>query len=242
MIKKEKIITILLLTFIMVINVPFNLVAQNNIPDTTEGYYSRDSITRKGYTLILVNKEASFDKNLLKRMEETFFKVYPPMAKRFNKNTVRKVQFVIEPEYDGVAATSRNRVVYNPEWFKKHPGDIDVVTHEVMHIIQAYGRTPGPFWLTEGIADYVRHTYGVDNEGAGWSMPDVAANHSYTNSYRISARFLVWAEQNKNKKIVDKLDDAMRNHTYKEELWKELTGMTLDELWKEYAANPEIKI
>ncbi len=230
------------LVLTMLFTAPFISFSQNSRKDADTGYFTRDSITRKGYTLILINKEPTTDKNLLKRMEDTFFKVYPPMVKRFNKNATRKVVFVIEPEYNGVAATSGDRVVYSPQWFKKNPGDIDVVTHEVMHIIQAYGRTPGPFWLTEGIADYVRHRYGVDNEGAGWTMPDVTEKHNYTNSYRISARFLVWAEQNKNKKIVDKMDKAMRSHTYKEELWQELTGLTLDELWKEYVSRPAIKI
>ena len=32
----------------------------------------------------------------------------------------------------------------------------------------------------------------------------------------------------------------MRNQTYKPELWKTFTGKTVDELWKEYAANPVI--
>lgn len=219
---------------------PLQLFSQNN--EQSKVVAQKKEVTKKGYTLTLVNKDPSFNPELLQRMEDTFFKVYPAMAKRFNKNTARAVTFIIEPEYDGVAATSADRVVYNPAWFRKQPGDIDVVTHEVMHIIQAYGRTPGPFWLTEGIADYVRYRYGVDNAGAGWSMPEVADSHHYTNSYRISARFLVWAEQHKNKKIVDKLDDAMRNHSYNEEIWKKLTGLSLDELWTEYKQNPEIKL
>lgn len=242
MIKTEFKLKTSLLFVALLILIPSFLFSQNNSQNANTGYSTKDSVTRNGYTLILINKEPSTDTKLMKRMEDTFFKVYPPMAKRFNKKTARKVVFVIDPEYNGVAAASRGRIVYSPAWFKKHPGDIDVVTHEVMHIIQAYGRTPGPFWLTEGIADYARHRYGVDNAGAGWTMPDVTEAHSYTNSYRITARFLVWAEQNKNKKIVDKLDKAMRNHTYKEELWQELTGLSLDELWKEYVANPAIKI
>ncbi len=59
-------------------------------------------------------------------------------------------------------------------------------------------------------------------------------------AYRITARFLVWTEKNYNKKLVDKLDNAMRTKTYKADIWKELTGKTLDELWGEYAKNPVI--
>lgn len=238
--RKTKLVGAQLAAFFLILTLPFQLFSQNNkkVDDNAQ----RHTVTKKGYTLVIINKEPSFDPEVLQRMEDAFFEVYPAMAKRFNKKASREVTFIIEPAYDGVAYASSGRIVYNPQWFKRHPGDIDVVTHEVMHIIQGYGRTPGPFWLTEGIADYARHRYGVDNEGAGWSMPDVAENHHYTNSYRISARFLVWAEQQKNKKIVDKLDKVMRDHTYTDDIWKDITGLTLDELWAEYVKNPEIKL
>jgi len=228
-----------LLSIMLLLTIPFVVSAQNN--RRTDGYFTTDSISKGGYTLVIINKDSLFNKDVLKRMEETFFTVYPKLVKRFNEEAARKVVFVIEPRYDGVAAVSSGRVVFNPHWFKQHPGDIDVVTHEVMHIVQDYGNTPGPFWLTEGIADYVRHIYGVDNSGAGWSMPDVTGNHSYTNAYRITARFLVWAEQRKDRQIVDKLDEVMRDHTYQEEIWEKLTGKTLDELWSEYVSDPEIE-
>jgi hypothetical protein len=139
-----------------------------------------------------------------------------------------------------VAATSDDRVVYNPRWFDKHPGDIDVVTHEVMHIVQAYGDTPGPWWITEGIADYVRFKYGVDNGGAGWSLPDVNEKQNYDNSYRVTARFFAWIVKNKDKDFVKKMDDIMRNHTYTDQSWVELTGKTPAALWEEYKTNPTI--
>lgn len=194
---------------------------------------SRDSISRKGLTLIFINKDASFDQQVKQKMEETFFEVYPQLVKRFNRNAVKKVTFIIDPDYNGVAATSSDRVVYSSAWFKKNPEDIDVVTHEVMHIVQAYGRTPGPMWLTEGIADYVRYKYGVNNEKAGWTLPDVRTGQHYTNAYRVTARFFVWLEK-KHKKIIDQLDIVMRDHTYTNNIWSELTGKNIDDLWSEY--------
>lgn len=194
----------------------------------------------KGYTLIFKNNDANSDPVLEKRMVETFFKVYPVLANDFNKNTDKVVTFHIDTAYKGVAATGGGRIVYNPDWFKKHPGDIDVVTHEVMHVVQNYGRGGGPSWLTEGIADYVRYKYGVDNPGANWTLPAFKPEHSYKNAYRITARFLNWLEVNGNKGIVAKLDSAMRNHTYKETIWVDFTGKTIDELWTQYAANPGV--
>lgn len=206
-------------------------------------YISRDSITQKGYTLIFVNSDSTFAQKgdaVKKRMEETFFEVYPKLAKTYNKKTLKTVIFIIDPGYNGVAATSGSIIRYNPGWMLRTPTDIDVVTHEVMHIVQGYGYSAGPVWLTEGIADYVRYKFGVDNEGAKWSLPNYKAGQSYTNSYRITARFFVWVEKNVNKKLVKELDSQLRAHTYTPESWKNLTGKTLDELWAAYIANPVI--
>lgn len=194
-------------------------------------------IKSKGYTLNFLNNDASFDPALKKRMVETFFKVYPVLAENFNKNTAKEVTFSIDTAYKGVAATGGGKIVYNPDWFKKHPGDIDVVTHEVMHVVQNYGRGGGPGWLTEGIADYVRYKYGVDNAGANWSLTPFKPEHNYKNAYRITARFLNYLEKS-NAGIVVKLDNAMRTHTYKDAIWQDITGKTIDDLWATYAANP----
>ena len=207
---------------------------------SNEDIISRDSFSRKGYTLIFINKSSAFDTAVKQRMVNTFFKVYPKQAELYNVNTSKQVIFVIDPKYTGVAAASGDIVRFNPLWFEKNPGDIDVVTHEVMHIIQSYPGDAGPGWVTEGIADYVRYTMGVDNAGAGWTLPPFSTTQSYNDAYRITARFFVWAEQHYNKKLVKKLDTAMRGKTYNSNLWRTLTGKTVDELWKEYSLNPAI--
>ncbi len=205
-----------------------------------ENAVSKDSISKKGFTLIFLNNSPAFDSGVGKRLIDVFYTVYPKEAKLYNKHTLKKVYFVMDTAYKGVAATSDGIVRFNPEWFKKHPNDIDVVTHEVMHIVQAYPDGAGPGWLTEGIADYVRYTLGVDNAGAGWSLPDYKATQHYTNAYRVTARFLVWVQNNYGKKIVQKLDAAMRSKTYTAAIWGKLSGKTLDELWNAYLLNPVI--
>jgi hypothetical protein len=234
-----------ILMILLLIAVNCNLSAQNRrnrYQNLDQRWHTKDSTVRNGYTLVFINLDSTFSKELKNRMEETFFHVYPQLAERFNKNAANKVNFVIDPDYNGIAATSGGRIVYSPAWFAKNPGDIDVVTHEIEHIIQGYGNTPGPGWLTEGIADYVRHKYGVDNAGAGWSLTPLKATHSYTNSYRITARFLVWLEDNRNKTLVDQLDVALRDHTYIDEIWKTLTGNTVDELWAEYMKSEGVEV
>jgi hypothetical protein len=174
-------------------------------------------------------------------MIDAFFTVYPEEARRFNSQTLKKVTFFFDPTYSGVAETGNGVARFNPRWLKEHPEDIDVVTHEVMHIVQDY-RHEGPGWLTEGIADYVRYVYGVNNKKGMWVLPDYRPGQNYTNAYRVTARFLLWVEKHKNSRLVDKMDAAMRNGTYRPELWVELTGSTVDDLWKEYAAAPAMEL
>jgi len=195
---------------------------------------------KKGYTVTFTSNAPNPDNALRDRLVDTYFKVYPEIAKTYNKQTLKTVAFVVDTAYHGVAATDNGRVVYNPKWFEQHPEDIDVVTHEVMHIAQNYKETVGPGWLTEGIADYVRYQFGVNNPAAKWTLPEFKPTQHYTNSYRVVARFLVWLDKNKSKGIVPKLDKQLRDHTFTDNSWKQLTGKTLDELWQQYAANPVV--
>ena len=202
----------------------------------------RDSLTQKGYTLVFINQDPALSAVTKKHMVDAFYKVYPQEAKRFNPKTLRKVTFFVNPAYTGVAATGNGVVDYNPKWLRDHPEDIDVVTHEVMHIVQAYPNGSGPGWLTEGIADYARYVYGVNNEAGNWKLPEYKEGQSYTNSYRTMARFLVWLDQHGYPKLVNQLDNAARTRTYTPEIWKQQTGKTLDELWAAYAAQPAVQL
>jgi hypothetical protein len=199
---------------------------------------SLDSITKKGFKLVFINLDSSFDSKVKSRMTDAFFIVYPQEAERFNKNTLSRVTFIVDPGYNGVAATGNGVARYSPKWLKEHPEDIDVVTHEVMHIVQSYPRGSGPGWLTEGIADYVRHKYGVNNEAGKWALPKYDTSHHYTKSYRITARFLLWLETKVRPSIINELDNAMRSRTYVPEIWEKLTTKSLDQLWDEYAKDP----
>lgn len=200
----------------------------------------KEVFKRKGYTLTFISQDKTFSPALKTRMVETFFRVYPELKMTYNEKTAKEVTFLIDTTYKGVAATSGTVVSFSPAYFKTHPGDVDVVTHEVMHIVQAYGSGGGPWWITEGIADYARNQFGVDNAGAHWTLPDYKAGQKYDNGYRVTARFFVWLESHGHPGIVKIMDQNMRNHTYKEELWKEQTTKSLDDLWASYVLNPAI--
>lgn len=202
-------------------------------PGTGEAATSR-IVTRGSFSVDFRDPSDALDQTVADRMIETYFAVYPQLAADFNPATLRRVTFRVDPAYGGPAEADNGVVTYGATWFKAVPGDIDVVTHEVMHIVQSY-TGEGPGWLTEGIADFVRNKYGVDNAGAGWSLPAFHPSQSYNNSYRITARFLEWLDRNGRPKLVTALDAQLRAGTYSAASWCALAGKDVDALWADYA-------
>ncbi len=195
---------------------------------------------RKGYTLTVVNKAVGLDGAVKNSLVETFFTVYPVLARYYNENTAREVEFIIDPEYKGVAEAGGGRVRISPHWLKDHPADFDLVTHEVMHLVQSYPGQAGPWWVTEGIADYVRYVYGCDNARGGWFLPGYSPDQNYNNGYRVTARFFLWIENKVSPGFVKRLDHAMRTGNFSDGIWKKLTGRNINELWKQYGKNPAL--
>jgi hypothetical protein len=137
---------------------------------------------------------------------------------------------VIKP-MEGVAHASRGRIVISAEWITKHPDDIGMVVHELIHILQAYKhRVPG--WVTEGIADYLRFFfYERNGERTCRVNPEKA---KYTDSYRVTGAFVDWIVISKDAGFIKRLNSACRNGNYTVDFFKESTGMTVDELWDDF--------
>jgi hypothetical protein len=201
--------------------------------DTTTTYQ------QQGYTLNVTDKNSGVAQSTIDAMVSTFFIIYPQEARDFNPNTSSTVNIVLDPAYDGVAATGNATETYGASYMIAHPTDTDTVTHESMHIVQDYGQQNIPGWLVEGIADYARYRYGVNNAAAGWSLPDYQAGQNYTDSYRVTARFLVWVEEH-YAGAVQALDAALRGRTYSAKTWRQITGSSLDTLWNRYTRSPAI--
>jgi hypothetical protein len=85
---------------------------------------------KKGYTLTFINYDATLDTALQTRMVNTFYTVYPELAKAYNKKTLRAVTMVIDTSYKGVAETANGKVTISNVWMHKHPEDIDVITQK----------------------------------------------------------------------------------------------------------------
>lgn len=192
-----------------------------------------------GLHLTIKCDDPTFDPKETERLAKTFFIVYPKMMAEYNPNSARQVLISIERRYHGVAATEGAHIHINPVWFHQHPEDIDVVTHEGMHIVQAYKQWD-PGWLREGIADYARHQFGVNNPAAHWNPPDYTSQQSYQDAYQVTARFLIWLEKHVKPGVVKVMDQSLRSGTYGPASWNKLTGKSVDELWADYGKNPAL--
>ena len=165
---------------------------------------------------------------------DVFETVYYPIANYFNYGLPRYVEYVIDPEYKGVAYTDCKKVVLNPEWIAKHPWDVDCMTHEVIHCFQAY-KHPVPMWLMEGICDYGRELFGLYNKESGWALPAYNEKHNYEMGYRVTGSFLRWMDAEYSPRFVYDLNNAIKVGKYTDNYFKEVTGKTIDELWAQYA-------
>ena len=64
----------------------------------------------------------------------------------------------------------------------------------------------------------------------------------YDAGYRISANFLDWVSRKYDADLLKKLNAAMRESRYKDELWKEYTGHTVQELGDEWKKDIESQL
>ncbi len=202
--------------------------------------YSFGFSQKNAITLSYQNDDSTLDSSIENGFKKIVFHVYPQLIKDFNSKARKDLKIRIDTSYNGVAYAHDGQITVSSKWMHSHPKDLDLMTHEIMHIIQSYPGGSGPGWLTEGIADYVRFKYGLNNKEGGWSLTPFNKNQHYTNSYRITARFLEWIRQKYDKRIIIKLDKHLRNQTYSEDLWKTYTGKDLEELWEIYSSNPSI--
>lgn len=208
-----------------------------------KNWNSVDTIRKNGYQLVFINKNSNFSASCKQDLIDTYFTVFPQLVNMFNDKTTHEVVFVTDTAYKGVAEASGNRILFSTKYMNAHPYDIDIVTHEGMHIVQGYGYGSGPVWLTEGIADFIRYKYGVNNIGSKWYLPAFKESQSYKNSYRVTARFFEWIDQKVKPGMIVQIDKELRNHTYTEATWATLSGgKSIDDLWADYAKDPTVTL
>ena len=137
-----------------------------------------------------------------------------------------------EKDKKGVADTSGNKIRVAADWVKKHPEDTGMIIHELVHVVQGY-KAPGPSWVTDGIADYIRY-FQFEKKAI---TPKEKRKGSWKDSYRTTASFFAWIQEKHDREIVQKLNKAMRGGSYTDDLFKQATGKDLEALWKDYLSD-----
>ena len=152
-----------------------------------------------------------------------------------------KFSVTFTTSYHGVAATSGDRIVCDPSWYRQQlKGEaIGSIVHELVHVVQQYGRGRRPGWLVEGIPDFIRwFLYEPQTHGAE-IRPRDAARARYDASYRTSANFLNFVVGKYDKDLIRELNTALREGRYDAEIWKTRTGRTVEELADEWKKSLE---
>ncbi len=140
----------------------------------------------------------------------------------------RKVQLVIDEKMKGIAYTVDTTVHLGADYFRHNPNDLGVIVHELTHVVQQYHH-PEPGWLVEGMADYVRF-YFYEPMARRPHIPP--AGHHYTDGYQMAAEFLQFVATHYNSNLVRLLNVKLRDGTYHDTLFRQLTGHSLQELWR----------
>ena len=143
----------------------------------------------------------------------------------------RVVELRIRKSDKGVGFTVGTNITISSHWIEKHPEDVGLVIHELVHVIQAYPNG-GPGWVTEGIADYVRRVIFEGRKQSWFPVPDNV--DGYRKGYGAAAGFFFWLETDRAPGIVRKLNRAMRRGQYSDGLFESETDSSLEILWLEY--------
>ncbi|MGN0834505.1 MAG: basic secretory protein-like protein [Candidatus Spyradosoma sp.] len=100
------------------------------------------------------------------------------------------VELSAEPIYLGLTedpsappgVTIGRRITLSAPYLRAAPYDAGMFVHELVHVVQAYPGNVTPWWLLEGIADYVRD-YCLLREPARWTAPaDANVRGGYTHT------------------------------------------------------------
>ncbi len=184
-----------------------------------------------GCEITLNYKDAPEMEGWMKAMKAICHEWYPQIISilGMEKSSYQNVTITIDAGMNGVAGTGGNQIFLSKDYFSKHGTDAGAIIHELVHVVQAYPKYIP--WITEAIADYVRLYHFEPNA----PRPQVNPEHAkLQDGYKTGAIFMAWLVENKDKDIVIKLNKALQEGTYQDEIFKEITGKTANELFEEF--------
>ncbi|MEZ6142050.1 MAG: basic secretory protein-like protein [Zavarzinella sp.] len=165
---------------------------------------------------------------------QVYYEAFPKLLKNFenpDRPAEHAVKLIFKRDMRVPAYCTGGTISISIEWIEKNPNDLGLLVHELTHVVQSYPRG-APGWLVEGIADYSRYKFS-DEKNSGWKLPPLLGERNkYTDSYRVTARFLVWLDA-RHPGVVEKIHFNLQKREYKQEDFKTLTGRDLEVLWEE---------
>lgn len=228
------------------VSVPFE-VDEESLYETEEEEAQKpeyEDIASKFLTMdsLVIN---GFSDSFVDVLREDFSIVYPQLAEYFNYGIMYDVVYTTDANTDAAAYQTAGRnplekkIALNPNYFRTNRSDFGVLTHELTHTVQEYrdakysapNTANGGNWITEGITDWSRYTF----DRYPFALPSYSSSQSYTDSYRVTARFFLWLDQNVDDTFLEQFNEGLKCEAYTSQLFTKITGMTLDELWELYA-------
>jgi hypothetical protein len=187
-----------------------------------------------GYSITIVGDVDAEMAAVAGEMTQCFYQCYPKLVADFDnpdKPASKHIVLRFQRPLRVPAYCSGSQITVSIDWLREHPEDIGMLTHELTHAVQQYPRG-APGWLTEGIADYTRKVYGPA-EQPGWALPEkLTSRNNWTDSYRVSARFLEWVE-GKHPGTVKAIHQKLQAGQYQDSDFETATGTPLDTLWRD---------
>lgn len=150
------------------------------------------------------------------------------------------IKLTFKKEISAPAWAAGGEITVSGKWITEHPDDLGMMVHELTHVIQQYRGPNTPGWLTEGIADYIRWwRYEPELHATTGRTKIDFSKAKYTDAYRTTGKWLAWTSRKYDMRLVPCLDKALRSGEDPMPVFKRLTGKTADELWEEFAKNPD---
>lgn len=148
----------------------------------------------------------------------------------------QEIRIVLKPDIGAPAYASGNTITIDSNWVASRPDDLGIVIHEMVHVIQAYpGSDHKPWWLVEGIADYIRWWRYEPELHTGTGRTRINPERdNYDNGYRITGMWLAWCSRKYDMRLVPALDLAMRRREDPVPLFEQITGKSPEQLWEEF--------
>jgi hypothetical protein len=169
-----------------------------------------------------------------KRLCEEWYAIIFDLLNPVGRPPSRSISIVFKgPSMKGIAYTKapEREITVSADWVKKHPDDVGMVIHELTHVVQNYPRSKSsnPFWVVEGIADYVRY-YEFEPE----KRTPIDWKKTYRDGYGIASAFLDWIQRTRDPHIIEKLNARLAIGEYTDELFADYAGAPLEQLWAEF--------